>query len=270
MADHNDIGSGFLSDEQNADLAGLSARIRIQERFSTNPINWYAWIFSKLRLPPHASILELGCGPGDLWFENLNRLHRSWRVFISDLSESMVVEARWRLPPEVAGFDFAIVDAQAIPSLESRFDAVIGNGLLDRVPQRGQALNEIQRVLKTNARFYTTTGGRTHLHEIESLVRPFLPDADYGGDPHRFGIHNGAKILSPWFADIKRYLYEDELVFDQVTPVITYALSEKEVARALSGDKLESFGAYVEDRLSAQGEIRVTSKKALFIATKSD
>ena len=262
-------GSGARSDQADNGAAGLDDRIRIQARYNANPVEWYTWLFSHLQLPPGCAVLELGCGPGDLWFKHLTQLDRSWQILLSDLSMQMVVEARRRLMPDVGQFCFSLIDAQAISSLDRRFDAVIANGLLDLVPQRVEALDEIHRLLKLGGCFYTTAGGHTHLQEIESLVRPFLPDVDYGGDAHRFGIDNGEKILSPWFAEVTRYIYSGDMVFDRVDPILTYVLSEKDVAAALVGDKKRAFESFIHEKLASEGEICVTAQKALFVTRKA-
>lgn len=261
-------GPRSRNDQAGNGAAGLDDRIRIQARYSVNPVEWYTWLFSHLQLPPGGAILELGCGPGDLWFKHGNRLDPGWRILLSDISVDMVVEARRRLMPEVGQFYFSIIDAQAAPALDHRFDALIAIGLLDLVPQRVEVLDEIHRLLKPGAAFYATAGGHTHLQEIESLVRPFLPDADFGGDAHRFGIDNGEKILSPWFSEITRYLYSGDMIFDRADPLVTYVLSEKEVASALVGDKRRAFESFIHEKLASEGQICVTSQKALFVAHK--
>lgn len=43
------------------------ARIRLHERFSTNPFGLHPWLPVQINLPPHASVLELGCGVGSFW-----------------------------------------------------------------------------------------------------------------------------------------------------------------------------------------------------------
>lgn len=257
-------------EQADSGAAGLDDRIRIQTRYNANPAEWYTWLFSHLQLPPRCAVLELGCGPGDLWFKHLTQLDQSWRILLSDLSTDMVLEARRRLKPDLGQFYFSLVDAQAIPALDRRFDAVIANGLLDLVPRRVEALDEVHRLLKPGGHFYTTAGGHAHLQELESLLRPFLPDVDYGGDPNRFGIDNGEKILSPWFPEVTRYIYTGDMLFDRAEPIMTYVLSEKDVARILVGDKRQAFEDFIQDKLASQGQICVTSQKALFVARKTE
>ena len=260
----------FLVNEQYSDASGLSTRIKIQKLYGTHPQSWFRWLFDRLHLRSHSRILELGCGPGDLWLENLDRLPEGLQISLSDLSVGMLREARKRLPGGQGPFHFSLVDAQAITLQAGGLDAAIGIGLLDHVPDRVRALGEIQRVLRPGGIFYTATGGRSHLKEIEELVKPFVPGADYGGDPARFGLANGTKLLSPWFSEIQLHIHRDLLVFRNPEPIIAYVLSESSVRRSLVGEKLERFKHFVSGALEAQGEIEVTTEKGLFYVRKGE
>jgi ubiquinone/menaquinone biosynthesis C-methylase UbiE len=258
----------FLANEEYADASDLNVRIQIQNRFSTNPRRWFPWLFEKIRLPEASHLLELGCGPGNLWEENRHTLPGGWKIVLADLSNGMLIDARVRLNGIQEQFASAVADAQDIPFSAERFDAVIGNGLLDHIPDRRKALGEIQRVLRPGGLFYTTAGSQTHLQEIEALVRPFYLEADYGGAPERFGLENGSIILSSWFSEIQLYRYLDRLVFTQEAPIVAYVLSEEKVKQALTGEKLAEFKRSLARELSERGAIEVTSEKGLFEARK--
>jgi SAM-dependent methyltransferase len=165
-------------------------------------------------------------------------------------------------------FSGLAIDVQAIPFADHSFGAVIGLGLLDNVRNRSRCLDEIQQVLKPGGKFYASAGGRSHLQEIEELVRQFLPDADFGGSPERFGLENGEDLLSPWFSEIRLFRYEDELEFDTPEPLIAYALSEAYVEANLGGEEERLFRRHVEQVISRQGKVRVKSEKGLFEAIR--
>ncbi|HEY5573784.1 MAG TPA: hypothetical protein VIK64_12265 [Anaerolineales bacterium] len=67
-----------LRSEQFRTAANLNARIRLHQRFSTNPQNLYLWVLNHVQLKPGQQLLELGCGSGELWRENLDRLLSSF------------------------------------------------------------------------------------------------------------------------------------------------------------------------------------------------
>ena len=54
---------------QNA--TNISARIRLHRDYSANRQGWFPWIYEQCRITDGLKILELGCGNGALWTENL-------------------------------------------------------------------------------------------------------------------------------------------------------------------------------------------------------
>jgi ubiquinone/menaquinone biosynthesis C-methylase UbiE len=127
--------------------ANLEARIALHARFSTTTYGYYAWIFDHLDLPPHSRVLELGCGTGRLWLENVHRIPEGWDVTLSDFSPGMLQEAQQNLRDSQRAFAFAVIDAQVIlPYEDERFDGVIANHMLYHVPDRPKALAEALRL----------------------------------------------------------------------------------------------------------------------------
>jgi ubiquinone/menaquinone biosynthesis C-methylase UbiE len=88
----------FLISQEYNQTDSLNTRINIQSLYSRNRYGWFHWLFDQLRdVPADGLILELGCGPGTMWRENLNRLPAGWQMVLSDFSEAMVEEARQQL-----------------------------------------------------------------------------------------------------------------------------------------------------------------------------
>ena len=140
----------YLKERQYKDASSLDARIALHRRFGEREFNWHRWVFDHFDVPETSRVLELGCGPGSLWLENAERIPKGWRITLSDLSSGMVQEAKSRLEGIPHKFDFAVIDAQAIPFEAERFDMVIANHMfqprprcepgLRRNPPRPQAL----------------------------------------------------------------------------------------------------------------------------------
>jgi ubiquinone/menaquinone biosynthesis C-methylase UbiE len=253
----------FLKNEAYDDAQALDTRNEIQRRFRSHPQSWFRWIFDRLDLRPDAMVLELGAGPGELWQRNLDRLQDGWRLYLTDLSAGMLQTARGLIPGANRP-GCAVVNAQAVPFPAQVFDAVLAVGLLDHVPDRGQALQEIWRVLKAGGRFYATAGGKRHLHEFAELVHPFLPTADYGGEAENFGLENGARLLAPYFQEVGLEPYQDELVFDRPEPVIEYLFSEAAIQANMEPEARAALQQFVEHELAVRRELLVTVEKGLF------
>jgi SAM-dependent methyltransferase len=144
--------------------------------------------------------------------------------------------------------------------------AVVALGLLDHLPALDACLAEVARVLEPGGFFYASAGGRWHLQELEALVQPFLPDVTYGGSAGSFGLENGAAWLESRFRHVALYHYDDELVFYEAEPVVSYIRSEARVGRRLQGSLLAALEKKVAGVLAETGAIRVTRQKGLFAA----
>ena len=242
----------------------LDVRTHILTHYLADGPDWYSWLFDQLRLPEESRILELGCGPGDLWQQKPPACLPGGLVCLSDLSPGMVKAARRCLGCQARSIVFAVLDTAALPFAESTFDAVLAFGLLDHLLDSSQALSEVQRILRPEGLFYTSAGDQEHLQQIEKLIKPFLPEANYGGDPNRFGLQNGACCLAQFFGEVEQRLYENELIFKEPEPIAAYVLSEEEVRQRLSAAQLKAFQSHLKEKLASQGEIRVTIKKGVF------
>jgi SAM-dependent methyltransferase len=262
-----------VSDE-GVEIQGLKTRVALQERLGTHPWDWWAWLFDRMALPPRCRVLEVGAGSGTLWARNAAHVPADWHVTLSDASPAMVREAHAAAAPirfGGAGLAALVADVAAIPGSDGRWDAVLANGVFDYLAsfERATAFTEIRRVLAAEGYLYTVTGGRGHLGELEDLVRPFVPDADYGGDPDAFGLENGAAQMAPWFADITLARYDEDLVFREPEPLLQYLLSETQVCDRLDAAARAALTQRVKQLLAGQGELRATEHKGLFQARAS-
>jgi SAM-dependent methyltransferase len=274
--DNSQTDPDFLKEQAYGDPAGLETRLEIQDEHSTGSERWYRWAFERLDLPEVGRLLELGCGTGRLWEQNRERLPSggehstpapALQALLADLSEGMVRKACRRLAG-TPGLEWGVCDALALPTPGRAFDAVIAYGLLDHIPERGPALDEIRRVLKPGGALYASAGGKCHLGELEDLLRPFLPGVSLGGAPERFGLENGARLLSPWFCDITLDRFDDDLVFEDPDPLMAYLLSEAVTRNELGPRGREVLRRSVVERLSGDGPLKVRLEKGLFTARR--
>jgi ubiquinone/menaquinone biosynthesis C-methylase UbiE len=252
----------YLLTRQYQNASNLEARIALHARFSTNSYGWFHWLFDHLDLPPHSRILELGCGTGRLWLENLDRIPEGWDVTLSDFSPGMLQQAQQNLRDSQRPFAFAVIDAQAIPYEDESFDGVIANHMLYHMPDRPKALAEIRRVLRPGGKLSAATNGQAHLCELNRFVPEQSSDFSH---ELVFDLENGRDQLAPWFSTIVLHRYDDALVITKAEPLIAYFLSTR-IASALDGDARAELARRVEQELAAHGAIYVTKDIGLFEA----
>jgi ubiquinone/menaquinone biosynthesis C-methylase UbiE len=252
---------------QYQDAEKLNARITLHKRFSEN--KWFTWVFDHLSLPEKSIILELGCGSGELWKSNQDRIPPGWKLTLSDYSAGMAAEA-WDNLMQIAQVCCVIaIDAQAIPLIDRHFSAVIANHMLYHVADRSRMFDEIQRMLEPGGCFYATTIGERHLAEIPELARQFDPELarQYNWGSNSFTLENGAEQLAPWFSSIELFRYPDRLLVTEAEPLADYILS----CTRYSADRQykEELVRFIQSRLDRNGVIEISKDSGMFIANRS-
>jgi SAM-dependent methyltransferase len=261
--------SDYLLDDQYHNAEKLNARIRLHQGFSTNTYGWFTWVFDQYNLKDESLVLELGCGPGDLWRTNIDRIPIGWAITLSDFSPGMLAQARSNLSDLSHPFTFKTIDAQAIPFEGARFDAVIANHCLYHIPDRSKALTEVRRVLKPGGRFFATTIGLKHLKEMTELVAMFDPAIEDSFDNERnpFTLESGGVQLRDWFTDIQIRRYPDSLQVTKTAPLVDFVFSS--VRLGLDEGRREAFSAFVEaEMVSRGGAIHIQKDSGMVIARK--
>ena len=258
----------YLKTDQYKDSSNLNARVVIHQRFSTNPYGWMIWVFDHLlKLPTNTKILELGCGAGYLWKENVSRIPSTWDITISDLSPGMLDSAWRNLVVTGRSYQFKEIDAQAIPFADETFDAVIANHMLYHVPDRPKAIAEIKRVLKIGGHFFATTVGDNHMKEITDWFRQIHKSEVWESFANLFTLKNGLDQLKPFFPNVTVSRYEDNLHVTELEPLIAYFRSGIR-AGELSDDEFAKLHSDLENELKEKGRIFITKDSGLFEAIK--
>jgi len=256
---------------QYLDAGNISARIRLHRDYSVNKQGWFPWVFEQCNITSGSSVLELGCGNGALWTENMSRLPDHVQVVLSDKSEGMIRDTR-RAVLELAGeettFSFATFDCQDIPYEDASFDLVVANHLLFYCEDIENVCREIKRVLKPEGRLICSTYGRNHMKEITHLVQSFDSRIVLAAENlyERFGLENGGEMLSKVFGEVVLKRYDDEIRLQDAEPLLEYILSCHGNQNQILLDKYKEFKAFVTEK--TRYGFKITKDAGVFIAKK--
>ena len=209
---------------QYRDSSNRRVRVGLHTRFSTEEYPWFRWVFDHFDIPENGRVLELGCGTGLLWRENLGRIPRGWSITLSDASQGMVQEAEQSLLPTDLEFTFEVVKAQSIPYEKHSFDVVIANHMLSHVPDLARSLSEIRRMLQPEGRLYAATVGLNHMAELRKVPRKLGIGTAESSDQTiaQFNLDNGAGELKQWFAEFEVERRKGALVVTEAVPLVEY------------------------------------------------
>lgn len=215
----------YLKEQQYKTPSNLEARIALHRQFGTTEENWFHWVFQHAAPHPGDRLLEIGCGPGDLWRECAALLPESLSLTLCDLSIGMLNKAR-TVSAGSQNPHYCVVDAQDLPFLENCFDAVLANHMLYHVPDIPRALGQIRRVMKPNGRLVAATNGVNHMLQLDALIHKHMPEYEgVRSVAHLFSLENGVEILSPFFPRAQVFIFENDLKVTEVEPLANYIRS---------------------------------------------
>lgn len=251
---------------QNA--TNISSRINLHSLYSQNSKGWFPWIYEQCRIVPGMRILEVGCGDGTLWTDNLSSLPEKISVTLSDISEGMLRDARRAIGSEDERFAFEAFDCGDIPYEAESFDLVIANHVLFYCEDVAAVCKEIRRVLKKGARFVCSAYGSCHMQEVSRLVQDFDERIVLSADKlyERFGRENGQEILEPFFSSVRWQAYEDSLLVPDAEPLISYILSCHGNQNQYILDRYKEFRSFVTKK--TKGGFHITKDAGVFLCEK--
>lgn len=132
------------------------------------------YIFNKFEFNKKHSILDLGCGTGELLF----RLHKEKQPKLAgiDISPEMIKIANEKIGQNI---DLKIGDAEELPWDDNKFDFVLCTYSFHHYPRPQKSLLEVYRVLKPKGKFiigdfWTPTPFR----QLINLFSPFSKVGD--------------------------------------------------------------------------------------------
>ena len=209
--------------EQYKNATNVDIRIRLHEKYSTNPVSWFTWLYDHYKIDETSQVLELGCGNGRLWNENRSRV--KGHIHLSDISQGMINDAIENL--KNLNVQYYCFDCHHIPFDDESMDIIIANHLLFYLKDIDKVLKEIKRVLKPGGYFYCSTYGKNHMKEITELVKLYDPQITLSNVLlyEVFGLENGEDILKVYFHTVDKDVYEDSLEVTHMDDIANYILS---------------------------------------------
>ncbi|MCR5701295.1 MAG: methyltransferase domain-containing protein [Lachnospiraceae bacterium] len=262
--------------------SNISARINLHALYSTNKLGWFPWVYTQCPIEQNTKVLEIGCGSGALWKENIEKIPSDVDIILNDISEGMLRDTRRELTKYIGtdtddevlctknntSFSFHAFNCVDIPYDDESFDIVIANHLLFYCDDIEKVLSEVRRVLKSGGTFICSTYGAAHMKEITELVNKFNSSIILSADKlyERFGLDNGMTLLAPYFSKIKRMIYDDELIVDEAEPLIEYIISCHGNQNQYLLDRYKDFRSFVEKK--TKKGFHITKYAGIFSCTK--
>lgn len=197
--------------------------------------------FAKIK--PGDTVLDLGSGAGNDCFVARQAVGEDGLVIGIDMTQAMVIKARRNADKLGAtNVDFRLGDIENLPVDADSVDVVVSNCVLNLVPDKLQAFQEIYRVLKP--------GGHFSISDI--VLRGNLPDALRESAELIVGCVAGAQQQEVYLQTVSAAGFthvevQKERRINLSGDALVKHLSEKEVAKFSAGEKgIYSITVYAE------------------------
>ena len=254
--------------DQYADESNLATRGEFNDRYTVLDLHPYEWVWDELSVAEDASVLDIGSGPGSFWAVNEDQIPKDWQVVLGDFSEGMLVEARDQLTDILFPLHLTIADAEGLPFADDTFDVTLALQMIYHLPNRAAALREFQRVLAPEGRLYVTTRSRTNVQELLEMMSA-VADAPVQLPLNEFVAENGHDQLMPYFSQVERHMFENEVRVDDPDALTAFALSlplEAPELSAFDPEDADQLRERAAERIADQGAIHWQKNMALFVA----
>lgn len=255
----------YLTLHQYRDGENLNARIQLHRRFSTNPAIYFEWIYDHLAFLPGMKILEVGCGTGEFWRVNHERLPAQLTATLLDLSPGMAAQSRISVNND-SRFSYCAADVQSLPFLDGQFECGIANYMLYHVPDISHAVRELRRVLVPGGLLCAATNGNHHMEELYDLMKrhglKVSPEYHFTA---RYGLENAAGILGACFDQVEVIPYIDSLFVTDPDALMAYVRSMRGIWNLEPEAEIE-MEVWLAAEIRKKGGFRIQKASGLVLA----
>lgn len=250
----------------------LSTRITLHEKYSTSEIEWFHWVYDKMKLQEGCKVLELGCGKGTLWSKNKNRVPKECSITMVDKSQGILEECKINLKQIKQVCDYIESDIRSLPFEENTFDVVIANHVLYFIKDIDEAMREIRRVLKPGGILYASTFGKGNFGEVDRVLKDLDPRIMLSRIQliNSFYLDDGEEVLRRWFDRVEMNRLDDSLEVTSSSDLVQYVTSTAGNVQEILGKKgLEEFENIIREEIEKKGCFYINKDHGIFKAVKA-
>lgn len=251
----------------------LQKRIDIHG-YSTAEVPWMNWIYKHLNIESGMKILELGCGNGLLWKENIEELPENVEILLTDYSKGMlektekILESYGKILKERnIRIRFMQADANDLQIKEEKFDLVIANHMLYHIDNRRELFQNIRNILTETGRFCCSTVGASHMQELNNLITKFDRSIEIPSQwlTNKFQLENGREQLQNVFRKVELKIQDNDLQVDNIDAIYSYACSYPGNASDILKKREKEFKKTIAKIIKDKGTVYIHKSQGIFI-----
>lgn len=137
---------------------------------------WFQWTFDKLALTEEMHILDMGCGHGNLWVKNWNRIPAGTTITLVDKRNVCIEYLKEfyrdhkRFLQDHVTFQFMVADMETNWKIEETYDRVVANHLWKFIEQPEKLMERVKKVLHPGGFLFSTYSVYGLLEAIQEVL----------------------------------------------------------------------------------------------------
>lgn len=262
-----EIGSeakSYLKEHQYKATNYLDSRIAIH-KYNINSQSFFEWAWEKLAISETVKILEVGCGPGTFWVDNMSDLTDQSSVLMTDFSQAMLDKASQKIGSDKR-FTYEIADIDNLQFDDGEYDLVMAHFVMYHSSNKDAALKGLRRVCNSSGKVSITTNSEEHMKKVYDIGKSV--DSNFPTDRNisSFTEEIADNVLPEYFSSIDKHISRDYIRVNQRQLILDYVRSAVEPREIkVSDDFYELYGEIVDKEISENGYFEITKRSPIYI-----
>lgn len=150
-------------------------RYLFYKEYSTKGQEWFQWIFDRLELFEGVKVLDMGCGRGNIWIKNWERIPQDATIILVDKRHSVIeylecfYQENKRFLQKNVQFKFINQDLETDFSFREQYDRIVADHLWTYISNPERLMKEVNTVLKPNGFMHSTYNSYGFMEKVQQL-----------------------------------------------------------------------------------------------------
>lgn len=237
-------------------------RYGLYERYGTGSQKWHQWLFDQLPLEPGMKVLDVGCGHGNVWHHNWQRIPARCRITLLDKETKGLQYLRGiyrkRQGELAAGvkLTFLCEDAESWQCPPAGYDLILAGHLWSYIRDKEGLLGRLRRGLAEGGRLISTFTSQVCVSDVNRILEPVLGRRvlrAYQERKQAFAAQM-EELFAGEFGNVSRMTYHNGLRIGQPEELLQYLCDLDGELEAQLRAKEQEVKIYLRE-LAQRGEI---------------
>ena len=223
---------------------------------SDEPRGWSRWIYERADIKSGESVLDAGCGWGNLWHFNEERYAPDMQVTLVDFHNTHADEFATRVKDKEQ-FQFIWGDLNEV-DYPKKYDCIFLNHVIFYLDNPTKTYTRLKSFLNPDGRMITTWGGLLLAENLMSLLCEYAPEEQKKIKAHfaelKKEMEQREKELKQVYGEVALHKYPAVLHFETAKEMVDYLEPVAKKWGVNIADGMTSFEKFLEEKFKEAGE----------------